>query len=515
MPFPIIVTALVIAWIITSIKTLTGISSNQKESQIASLIQQWLAQGTPTDNITEGLRQADYSEADITKVFQKLFPDEATAEQQLKGANPEEAAKLIEDLAAKGTVSPDSVNKWWQQFVTQPTLPFDESVAERQLSVATPEEAQKLIEDWAAQGAPEEEAENFQQLVNNWWLKYVTGIAGAQQKLIGKGVEEANKLIEDWAIKGTFSDQQLPDLKTWYKEQIALKPYQEEAVRKFLEMGRTDLAEQTLAHLPKDIADQYMQWGQYKVGLEKTATLSQREQQRKARAQQFWGQTTGRQRIDFYKGYDPSTGPPTRPPSEGSFENEEEEAQMHEAYRKAKGKWNKELEKVSEWARPRMPAEAQVAHPIIEQLGGGMASGTRLRDFLEGQFVSQIAGETRGARQSWWNRMYPELLPRKEQTGDLARIAQRTWERSPEYQALSRQEPRIEETESHRGGILAKREYKKEMADWQAQLAQAKGTWQEDPFVRALRERGKQFRPAYFRQPGAGLAPLLTPSVKF
>ncbi len=466
--------AAVIAWVIWAIKTMTGISNAQKENQISNLIQQWQAQGTPTDNITEGLRQAGYSQTDIDKVLKIETP------------------KPIE----------------------QPK-PLDEKKAELQLSVATPEEAMKLIRDWATQGVVSQEA------VNRWWAKYTTkfDMASAQQQLGRLLPKEAQTVLDQWEKQGIGNAEDFDTLIDWYKTLPQPSDSEMQAVSRFLELGRNDLAQQTLARIPKDLADRYMEQAKYEVGLGKATTLAEMEYKGKARAEQVFGagQTTGQQAIAFYKQYDPSKGPPPKPPTVGSFASEEEEAQMNEAYREARGKWNKELEKVSEWARPRMPAETEVAQPTIEQLGGGLATGTRLRQFLEeqGGFVSQIAGETRGARESWWNRMYPELLPRKEQASDLAKIAQRTWERSPEYQALMVGKPQLEIAEGRAGGRRYAREYETDTEAWQRRMTQAKASWQEDPLVRALREKGQKFIPEYYRQPGAGLVNRLTPAVRY
>ncbi len=461
-------TATDIIWIIRRILLDKTTSDAEKQTQVLAQIQKFRGLGTSDNVIGQALQGVGYSDADVVAMFAQSRP------------------KLE---------------------------PLDEKDAERQLSVATPNEAESLIRGWATQGVVSQE------VVNKWWQKYTPkfDVAGAQRELGRLPPKEAQAVLDQWAKQDIGNAEDFDTLIDWYKTLPQPSDSEMQAVGRFIELGQTDLAQQTLARIPKDLADRYMEQAKYEAELRRATTLAEMEYKGKAKAEQVFGagKTTGQQAIDYYRNYDPSKGPPPRPPTTGAFASEEEQTQMNEVYRQAKQKWDAEL---TQWQQPLMPTAAETAQPIIEQLGAGLAPGTRLRGFLESQergaFVPQIAQETATARQDWWNRMYPALLPRKQQTGDLARIAQRAWESSPEYQALLRGKPQLEIAEGRAGGRRYAREYETETETWQRRMAQAKAAWGEDPLTKALRE-AKPFRPEYYRQPGTGLVPRLTPSVRF
>jgi len=187
----------------------------------------------------------------------------------------------------------------------------------------------------------------------------------------------------------------------------------------------------------------------------------------------------------------------------GAFASEEEEFEYGQMLRKT-GK-REELER-----RPPMPTGEKVIKPFLEETG--LAKGTRLRQFLTGEFIPEVMGETKSAREAWWKRLHP--------AGELAGIAQdaykRAWEASPEYKRLLQFKPTYEEEvgyQRERGMAGAEKAYEKLLSEWQTRAERGRTEWERDPLERALRE--KKFRPEYFRKPGAGLVRALTPAVRY
>ena len=163
---------------------------------------------------------------------------------------------------------------------------------------------------------------------------------------------------------------------------------------------------------------------------------------------------------------------------------------------------------------PRMEPAYDVAKNYLE--GTGLAQGTRLREFIESQ-IPETYEETRAARGQWWQRMNQ---PEPETYGD--EVARLTAERD-KWGRISQTAPSSEYTSNTYwgpGGLAAIASRAVETAksnlarlspgDYETYRAPKE---EEDPFQKALRE--KNFKAAYYRQPGTGLGGRLTPSIRF
>ena len=163
---------------------------------------------------------------------------------------------------------------------------------------------------------------------------------------------------------------------------------------------------------------------------------------------------------------------------------------------------------------PRMEPAYDIAKTYLE--GTGLAPGTRLRGFIESQ-IPETYEETRAARSQWWQRMNQ---PAPETYGD--EVARLTAERD-KWGQISQTAPGSEYTSSTYwgpGGLAGIASQAVEYAksnlarlrpgDFEAYRAPKE---EEDPFQKALRE--KNWKAAYYRQPGTGLGGRLTPSLRF
>jgi len=147
--------------------------------------------------------------------------------------------------------------------------------------------------------------------------------------------------------------------------------------------------------------------------------------------------------------------------------------------------------------REALPSLEEPVEQYVEK--AGLGQGTKLRQYLETAFLPSIAQETAQARSKWWKEIHPEAVLRSpgfmpgmvnvlrgvtEKPQELAEMAEDIYKRSTEG-----------------GGGHAW---------WYKPPARRK---EEDPFLKKLRER--QLKPEYYRLPGAGLVPRLTPAVRY
>ena len=168
-----------------------------------------------------------------------------------------------------------------------------------------------------------------------------------------------------------------------------------------------------------------------------------------------------------------------------------------------------------DWERPPMPGTEKAAKAFLEETGLG--KGTRLRSFLEQEFLPEIMRETRGAREAWWARMHPE----PEEKDDLGREKRRLQEEAGKWANIawgggeSGLKDIAEQAYRHAVGELGEiipeiEAGKAERAKFPRLAAPSPG---EDPLKAALRR--KDFLAKYYQRPKTGLAGALTPAVRY
>uniref|UniRef100_A0A6M3L341 Uncharacterized protein n=1 Tax=viral metagenome TaxID=1070528 RepID=A0A6M3L341_9ZZZZ len=152
--------------------------------------------------------------------------------------------------------------------------------------------------------------------------------------------------------------------------------------------------------------------------------------------------------------------------------------------------------------------------------GTGLAEGTKLRSFIEGE-TYKIAQDTQQERLDWWKRMNPDTAPtfgseRDRITAEMNKWQQIAGSASSAYGGAG--------GIYYEGGLAGVAQNAYEYS--KRNLAKLKEEdfgepepvrTEEDPFLIALRKRlsPEKARAQYNRRPGAGIVPRLTPSVKF
>ena len=148
--------------------------------------------------------------------------------------------------------------------------------------------------------------------------------------------------------------------------------------------------------------------------------------------------------------------------------------------------------------RPAMPSLREPVKAAIEKTGLGQ--GTKLRQYLETAFLPGIAQDTAQARRGWWAKMHPE--PRLRTPGFMPSMPNVLRGVTENPQELAQMAEDIYNRSTQGGGGHA---------TWYTPPPPSPAP--EDPFLKALRER--QLKSEYYRLPGTGLVPRLSPSVKF
>lgn len=178
------------------------------------------------------------------------------------------------------------------------------------------------------------------------------------------------------------------------------------------------------------------------------------------------------------------------------------------------------------WELPPLPAERKVSTPFLESTG--LASGTRLRSYIAGE-IDKIRENVRPEREEWWGKIN---APSDRAKPSLESVEGQLTEESDVWGNMAKSGAPATEwlgnTYWGEGGLqkFAEQAYARarrklgelnteDFPDAEALAQDKPPAPPEDPFVLALRKRQKTFKPEYFRQPGTGLFPRLTPSVHF
>ena len=172
-----------------------------------------------------------------------------------------------------------------------------------------------------------------------------------------------------------------------------------------------------------------------------------------------------------------------------------------------------------QWVRPPVSGTEDVTKGFLEETGLG--TGTRLRNFLEGEFIPGIAEETRGAREQWWQRMHPEPSGRETYDEERRRVQEEAfrWGQMAYGPGQASSEAYLGDTYYGEGGLraTAERAYRTALGRLgEMKPDDTEEVWPKpgpDPLIAALRE--KKFRPEYYRGAGTGLVSRLTPSVRY
>lgn len=170
-----------------------------------------------------------------------------------------------------------------------------------------------------------------------------------------------------------------------------------------------------------------------------------------------------------------------------------------------------------ERAIPSKPGTEDIRKAFLGETGLG--KGTRLRSFLEQEFIPEVMKETAGERERWWRAMHE---PREESSAEKRRRHQtKAFELA--RTAFSPDTP----TSEIFGGVfygegglkgIAEMAYRSQMKALAGLGGKRSSRGRrpepgEDPLIAAL--RAKRFRPEYYRGAGTGLVSRLTPAVRY
>jgi len=423
---------------------------------------------------------------------------EAAAQKELKGKTFEEASTIIKKWAAEGVTTQENVNAFWQKYVVDA---FDPAQMMRKLAATNnPEKAIELLQIMIEFGEmTEETASDY--LVGQFpdeFGKEISPIVRRERQI------ELDKSMTEVLASPNVSKEE-KDMLQGEEGQRLQEAYLKGGSGEILGVLE-DISERAGIPFAKKEAERVRK-AQEKIDYD----IAVRKQKKEA----FWnlplevrgkyGAFKGEEELpNVYQRTEVSPGVfeniPLKRPTAVNEEYEYQQMMKRRAMGmpgglkvggRAETDWlTKYYAKQRRAERPPLSSPEDIVKQFAE--GTGLAKGTKLRQFMEGEVIPGAVEETKAAREAWWNR--------------LKGVETRT---SPLYGADEYYDPR---TRERRLFELAEETIPRGWLKTPTEKLQKEFVG-EDPLKAALRK--KKLRPEYFRQPGAGLVSRLTPSIRF